>query len=180
MLINVDDLMAKNLDLAYDEMPDAFDVLSEIKSQSGVEFVGAIRFELKAYRVGELIVVDGRFKTPVRFTCVRCLSEFETDLTADFKLTYTRKTESSDRKPDAAEMALNSDEIGLLSFSGLHIDLRPALQEELIMALPMRPLCQPSCKGLCPRCGANLNQGDCECRKQKGHPKFAVLKNLKI
>jgi uncharacterized protein len=179
MLINVDDLMSKNLDLAYAERPEAFDALSKIKSDSGVEFTGPIRFDLKAYRVGELIVIDGHFTAPVRFSCVRCLSEFETDLTAAFKLTYCRESDSADRKPDEAEVALKADEIGLIRFSGLHIDLRPALQEELIMALPMRPLCKESCKGLCPRCGANLNEGDCACLRQKGHPGFAVLKNIK-
>ena len=179
MIINVDDLVAKNLDLHYEERQDGFDALAGIENDGGIKFAGSIQFDLHAYRVGELIVVDGNLEVPVRLTCVRCLSDFDTILSADFKLTYTRHDSTPNRKPDPAEIELHRDEIGLLPFFGQHLDLKPALQEELIMALPMRPVCRDSCKGLCPRCGADLNKGPCGCRSRQGHPKFAVLKKLK-
>lgn len=52
--------------------------------------------------------------------------------------------------------------------------------EQLMLALPVKPLCDPRCKGLCPKCGANLNAGPCGCADDEGDPRLAVLRGLKI
>ena len=180
MIINIDDLLDKDLKLGYEEKEDAFEALADIVAAGDIEFIQPIHFDLRAYRVGELIVADGRFNVPVSLKCARCLAEFDFILISDFRLTYSRDADGPNAKTDARDVELGGDEIGMLSFNGQHIDLRPALQEELVLALPMQPLCKDSCKGLCSECGANLNAGECGCAKQKINPKFAALKNLKL
>lgn len=180
MIINVDDLLDKDLHLTYEETQDVFESLADPVSTGDIAFIQPIRFDLRAYRVGELIVADGRYNAPVSLKCARCLTEFEFILTSDFRLTYSGDAAGPDAKTDARDVELGADEIGMLSFNGQHIDLRPALQEELVLALPMQPLCKDSCKGLCSKCGANLNTGECGCAKQQINPKFAALKNLKL
>ena len=64
-------------------------------------------------------------------------------------------------------------------FQGEEIDFREAVQEQVKLALPMQPLCSETCSGLCPGCGADLNQGDCSCAKGPRDPRFAVLERLK-
>ncbi|MBI5713209.1 MAG: DUF177 domain-containing protein [Chloroflexi bacterium] len=65
----------------------------------------------------------------------------------------------------------------VVSESG-HIDLAPFLREEMIISRPMRPLCKPDCKGLCPQCGKDLNEGACDCVTDDVNPQLAVLKKL--
>jgi uncharacterized protein len=52
------------------------------------------------------------------------------------------------------------------------------MQEQLYLSLPMKPLCQDACKGLCPSCGTNLNRGACDCSNQWIDPRFAALREI--
>ena len=58
------------------------------------------------------------------------------------------------------------------------IDLGEVMREQFFLALPMKPLCRPECKGLCPICGANRNRQECGCREEWVDPRLAGLKNL--
>lgn len=60
------------------------------------------------------------------------------------------------------------------------LDVSAFLWEEFSLALPVKPLCSPNCRGVCPVCGKNLNEGPCGCRSDKGDPRLAALRNLKI
>jgi uncharacterized protein len=99
-------------------------------------------------------------------------------LSAEFELTYTQvlpETEPDDKE----EIELHAEEMRMIRFEGDAIDLRDALQDQILMSLPLQPLCSPECRGLCPRCGANLNEGDCGCDRTPDDSPFAVLKKLK-
>lgn len=65
---------------------------------------------------------------------------------------------------------------------GRGIEINPAALawEEFLLALPVKPLCKDSCKGLCPVCGNNLNNESCSCAKEQGDPRLAVLRNLTV
>jgi uncharacterized protein len=58
------------------------------------------------------------------------------------------------------------------------LDLRKPLREQILLAMPMHLLCRPDCKGLCPNCGQNLNEGPCQCSTENIDPRLAVLKKL--
>lgn len=60
------------------------------------------------------------------------------------------------------------------------VDLAAVAWEEFALALPSAPLCRKDCKGLCAACGADLNKGQCACRKEEGDPRLAVLRDLVI
>lgn len=68
------------------------------------------------------------------------------------------------------------------TYSGDAVDLGPCVWEELVLAMPSKRLCEEACKGICPQCGANLNEGPCKCAVDKkaagGHPGLAKLKEL--
>lgn len=65
----------------------------------------------------------------------------------------------------------------MIPFEGDSIDLREGLGEQVIMGLPFKPLCDPGCKGLCSRCGADLNRESCSCDAVSSESPFAALKN---
>lgn len=60
------------------------------------------------------------------------------------------------------------------------LDLAALCWEEFMLALPLRPLCSPQCKGLCAQCGVNLNTGTCSCVKDSGDPRLAALRQFKV
>jgi uncharacterized protein len=101
-------------------------------------------------------------------------------LTSNFALTYTRELPDIKGATNAEEVELRLEDIELIYFLGEEIDLRDGIQEQVVMTFPLRTVCAQTCKGLCPKCGADLNQGDCGCKHEPVSNKFAVLKNLKL
>ena len=73
-----------------------------------------------------------------------------------------------------------AEELGVVLFEGDQIDFRAIIQEQVILAIPMQPICRQDCRGLCARCGANLNDGPCDCRGDDVDPRLAILKTLKF
>jgi uncharacterized protein len=124
-----------------------------------VDFRGAVTL----MRTPQGIYVQGRLKGSHTVECVRCLTEFAQTLTADIKQLY-------DFPPDPSSEFVVS-EAGFLN-------LAPILREMLLLSVPIRSLCRPNCKGLCPNCGQDWNEGPCNCQKDEINPQFAVLKNL--
>jgi uncharacterized protein len=98
----------------------------------------------------------------------------------NFVLTYAQELPETAKMIGGGGIELSAEEGGLIIFAGREIDLKEALQEQVVMSIPMRPLCAETCKGLCSRCGANLNDGDCGCRQNSFNIKFAALKDLKL
>jgi len=177
MKIHIEDIKERDLDLSFEVPPEIFPSLEEITAEGNCRFLDPVFISLQARRVRELFVVEGRFHTKVRFSCSRCLAEYEDSLVGDFSITYTRRSEPEE---PPTEMELEADEIGIIAFEGKEIDLRDGIQEEIVMSLPMQPHCSEDCRGLCPQCGADLNLGGCGCQIATGHPRFAVLKGLKV
>ena len=70
--------------------------------------------------------------------------------------------------------------MGIVFFQGKKIHLKDTIQEQVIMEFPLRALCKQDCRGLCPRCGADLNEDLCDCERRSSPGKFDVLKNLKL
>jgi uncharacterized protein len=66
------------------------------------------------------------------------------------------------------------------TYSGKVVDLDPIVREQILLALPGYPVCDEGCKGLCPVCGANLNERDCGCDRRVPDPRWAGLKNVKL
>jgi uncharacterized protein len=180
MRINVDDISDSGSRLIFEEGAESFPSLLELGHSGECVFLAPLVVNLRIQRIGQLFEADGHFETRVRLNCSRCLADFEAPLAADFILSFSREQpETTDPSPHA-EIELGAEEIGLILFQGEEIDLRDPVQEEVLMALPMRALCRPDCKGLCPQCGADLNQRDCGCERKIINPKFAVLKGLKL
>ena len=75
---------------------------------------------------------------------------------------------------------LEEEDLDLSFYEGEEIDLSPLVQEQIILALPTRPLCRESCKGLCPQCGVNLNVQTCTCATVVDDPRLEVLRTLRV
>lgn len=180
MLIHIDQLIDTELRLEFAEKPESFPVLVEMTKSGEFDFPVPVRTRLRVFRIGDYIEVEGVFETAVRLACGRCLKEFETQLASEIALTYTREDFENRADLSRDEIELSPEDAGLITFSGDRIDLREGVQEQVVMALPVHPLCREHCKGLCPQCGADLNNGDCGCDQAPRNTQFSVLKKLKL
>jgi uncharacterized protein len=133
-----------------------------------------------AHIAGELtrgsrgVDLSGRFDATVRALCSRCLEPFEVPLASEFFLTLT---------PEPVEMAtgenqMNEDDVSLFHAPEGRVDLVGVVTEQIYLGLPLKPICDEGCRGLCPRCGVNLNQSTCECPKEEIDPRLAPLLEL--
>ena len=180
MEIHIDQLIDRELRLEFEEKAESFPVLAEMIKTGEFDFPAPVKTRLRVFRIGEFIEVDGVFETVTQLVCSRCLKEYDTQLASKIALTYTRENLENRADLSRDEIELSPEDAGLITFSGDRIDLREGVQEQVVMALPVRPLCRKDCKGLCPQCGADLNHGDCGCDQAPLNPRFSALKNLKL
>lgn len=113
-------------------------------------------------------------KGDVAFECTRCLTSFEQQLVLDFEEEYfqTVDVNTGMRLPAPEEAdAFRIDEAHRL-------DLAEAMREYALLELPAAPRCREDCKGLCPQCGNNLNDGPCDCDRESVDERFAILSKL--
>lgn len=125
-----------------------------------------IAAELRLESVVEGVLVTGPVSGDVRCSCARCLAEFETAVEVDVCELY------------ASSGHLEEDE-DVYRIAGEELDLEPMLRDELTLALPLNPLCRADCKGMCARCGRDLNEGACDCTEDTSDPRWAALDQVR-
>ncbi|BCA79820.1 DUF177 domain-containing protein [Desulfuromonas sp. AOP6] len=178
MLLHVDNITKEGLTLEFSEPASSFPVLADMQQRNEVLFAGVIQIHLKISMLDGMVSVSGVVQADVVFHCSRCLVEYATPIQSAFDLTYVK--ELPEVEGDDEEIEVAPEDMGLMLYSGDTIDLREAVQQEVIMALPLRPLCKADCKGLCLKCGGNLNQEVCHCDTDDFSLKFSALKNFKV
>ncbi|MBR2465348.1 MAG: DUF177 domain-containing protein [Clostridia bacterium] len=103
-------------------------------------------------------------------TCARCLSPVSGEFTLDLEKTVAPRDLLGDLDEDRL------DDFAIIEDGFLDMD--EPLKEQLEMEFPLRFLCREDCKGLCPKCGKNLNEGDCDCQKKEIDPRLAPLQKI--
>jgi uncharacterized protein len=134
----------------------------------GVVLAGPVRVTGRLHAAGE-----GRFfwqaslRAPMAGECRRCLAPVPVTVAADIRALFTQDPDALD-DPDCYPVARDATQI----------DLRPAVREELLLAVPRWVVCREDCPGLCPRCGTDLNAGPCGC-PPAGDPRWQALAAFK-
>jgi uncharacterized protein len=135
----------------------------------GVSLTGRIE------RSGESYLLRGDLRGQLITACSRCLEPAAVDLDIPVIVSYE---ETDDEEAEAAD-----DEDGdVRKFSGGEIDLAPELRDEIMLAMPIGPLCRQDCAGICAVCGGNRNVTPCDCEEKQrmASSKLSALKDLKI
>ena len=140
MIIELGKIEPEGLSLTGEEPGAMLDLggLDDIRS------VKAVRYDLLARKTEDTLVVTGTLETDVEFRCSRC---------AEFYPSHVQES----RFEVAREILPGSESE----------DLTEDIRETILLAFPTYPVCRAGCKGLCPQCGANLNERPCSCRPQK-------------
>lgn len=126
-------------------------------------------------KVSTTVFIKGSISVHLDVCCSRCLED--TGMIGNSDFAYTLIPAKPEFKED---VELQAEELEISYYSGDVIDLAPIVCEQIILQVPIKPLCSEECKGLCPRCGINLNIASCNCQAKVVDDRLAVLKNLKI
>jgi len=143
----------------------------ELWEGTRVAWNGPVDVRLRASFAGTgEVVVRGRVTGTLAQECRRCLDPLETDFDEEVTLVFVSS--------DSAASAQAGDEY-VFGAAGAELDLSGAVREEVILAINPYVVCDPECKGLCPRCGADLNEGACGCTDEEADPRWEALRALK-
>lgn len=135
---------------------------------------GPILVDLRIEKTGRNVRVKGANKATFILNCSRCLEEFPWDLTSDFDFLLALPDPGN-----IAERELASEDMDVSFFDGEYVDIAQIAAEQIFLHLPIKPLCREACKGLCPRCGVNLNVDACRCIPEQGTSPFGALKKIR-
>jgi uncharacterized protein len=156
---------------------DRFDLGNRLAGVPELEELAPIHAVLEVAPVGSgRFLVSGSFEVRGTVLCVRCAEPFAVDLGSSIRLTYLPERERPTAEPGEVSMPLA--EVDVSYYQDDRLELLPLLEEQVLLALPMRFLCSPSCRGLCPDCGRNRNLGGCTCPAPGTDPRLEVLRTL--
>ena len=171
MRIEVENLTAAATPFEHTYSPEAMDLEEE-----GARVLTETAVRGGATRKGEQVRLRGEIKTEVELLCDRCAAPERAPLAVEFDTSFIPQ-EVEAVKAENVELA--AEDLLLSSYEGDAVDLDELVREQIVLALPSRHLCREDCKGLCQKCGANLNAGQCSCEQGEVDPRWAALADLK-
>lgn len=174
MKILVDQITESPKDLRFTERIQALNLIDGDDRARDYTFPPVLEVNLVYYRSGRELFFHGRLVGTIEGNCSRCLKSYSFPLEKSFDFVLTPDPFSAKSKE------LNRDEMGLSFYSAEEINLAPFIREQVLLALPIRPLCKDGCRGLCVGCGVDLNEESCHCSSVSGDPRMAFFRNLKL
>lgn len=175
MKIQIHDIPSEGVSLDLDETsPELASLLGELGGEGGAL---SLRSHVQLTRDDEIVTVDGRVTGQVTQPCARCLDPVAIPIDEHFRFFMRPPPEGGHEEGEEIELSPDALDYGFLE--GGAVDVPSLIQEQVLLALPSQPLCRPDCKGICQRCGAELNREACRCVDEVVDPRFAILKKLK-
>jgi uncharacterized protein len=133
-----------------------------------------------AHLAGEVSRVEGGYSLSARLTwhgqleCSRCLAPYDFANDEDFSLLLYPRAPVAEK-----EISLERDDFDAYFYDDATVSVAPIAEERIQIAVPMKPLCREDCRGLCPRCGSDLNVSECNCVSDDIDPRWRALELLK-
>jgi uncharacterized protein len=134
-------------------------------------FIDKVNIDLNLQKLHNQIILETKILAKANFECDRCNSEFISRLRTAYKMVYLFGS-SADDGNEALDVAY-------LPADASEIVLDDDIRDYALLSIPMKKLCKEDCRGLCPKCGKNLNEGKCDCDSQTVDPRWLQLKDLK-
>jgi uncharacterized protein len=134
--------------------------------------VGPVTGEFEVENSGSLLLMRGKLHATVRLTCVRCLGSFVRPLD------LTMEEEFATQETEPGVVTIDRDEPEACAMADFVLDVSELVRQQLLLNMPMAPLCRDACQGICPNCGQNLNDGTCNCAREPADKRWAKLADL--
>jgi uncharacterized protein len=188
MLVKIEEIRDEGLQV---DNQVGLEQLGEALEGSGFRATEPLAYSASLRKVSGGVLLEGRFTSQVWTPCKRCLIEAKLSLPVSFTLNLIPRALAlggelleDEAEKDAAQGesggSFRMEDADEELFDGRVIDLAPILREQMLLALPMNAVCQEECRGLCMKCGQNLNESQCGCDTRFEDPRLAVLKNFKL
>jgi uncharacterized protein len=174
MKVQLHDILAVPTEIAYAESVDALNAMLREGQQRDYEFAALLDVDVTFSRSVLDLFFDGRVRGVATATCARCLAPFSLEIAKDFSIVLMPEQRLS------GEIELLAADLAESFYRGTEVDVTRLMYEQVLLALPTRPLCDEECRGLCPQCGVNRNTTQCSCTVESGDPRLSVLRGLKI
>ena len=174
----VSELEREPVDFDLELAPEAIDFGEQAAQQGPLATAGRAEV-LHEHRGPKEVVPDirlrGKFAGRVQVPCARCVEPVEVPLESEFDLIF--RPVGADAGPPERSITAPETEIGYYQKDSLMLE--DVLREQVLLSLPVRTLCRPDCKGLCPRCGVNRNNQACTCNEGPADPRWEALADLR-
>jgi len=164
MKILLSDIPEDGLDIAFE---DAFD-------SGPFKAISPVKTSLHVDKFSSEVLIRGEVKAILELQCSRCLRLFPRDTDIEVQVVYHPLEDLSDEE----RHEVKDDELDMGFYSGDELDIRELVKEQIILSVPIKPLCGEACRGICPKCGTDLNADACSCKEAGVDPRLAVLKEI--
>ncbi len=171
MLLKISDLQMGKVRFSETFAPGAIEFLDpQLRQAAPLESSGTAELSGATMEIR----VTGHLKTEMEISCDRCLEIAVLPIDTDFNPLYRPASAS----PQHGEVLLQDAETEVGFYEGEGLELGDVLRDEVLLLLPMQRVCREDCKGICPVCGQNRNQVECDCYQEPGDDRWAGLRNL--
>lgn len=147
--------------------------LEEKISIEGFLVSSPVKAQLTVSKTAHEVMVTGSLAVELEMECSRCLKGVRQTQELPVNVVYHPAEEIGSDKH-----GLHDDEMDMGFYTGEVLDLEELINEQILLSLQMKPLCNEDCKGICPKCGIDLNTGTCTCVHKETDPRLEVLKKL--
>ena len=178
MFIEIHELELHPIDFEEEIRPGVLDLGEDLRQVETLHTAGRAQLveeQHGKHKIVKDIRLNGNLKTRVELACARCLEPVVQDVAHSFDLLYRPQGTDAGR----AELSVTSAEAEVSYYQGEGLQLEEVLQEQVLLALPLKAICRDDCKGLCPHCGKNLNVQQCACAEPLEDPRWSVLRDIR-
>ena len=175
MRILVDQVTESPKSLRFAEGMEELNRVEGDRSLHEFRFPPSVDVNLVFYRCGRDILFRGSLQGVIGGCCSRCLEPYSFGVEKNFEFVLVPELTETDRKKE-----LNKEEMEISFYQGAEINLAPLIREQVLLALPIRPLCTENCRGLCAGCGVNLNEESCLCSAPEADERLGVFRSLRL
>jgi DUF177 domain-containing protein len=166
MKILISDIVEEGIDVEFEETI----------NRDEIKLLLPVKATLRIEKVNDEVLVKGTLSTSIEMECSRCLKSFSEDRNVAMNVVFHPVEEL--RGEERHEIKL--DELDMGFYRGDALDLYDLLKEQILLTIPMKPLCSEACRGMCQQCGADLNIAACACSEKKTDPRLDLLKKLLV
>jgi uncharacterized protein len=162
MIIKISNLSEGEHDFVFEDKVDVLDL--------GKPFYGKYKSSVILNKLHDQLILSVTSDFKVKYECDRCGTEFKSSLKSNYKMIYLMN-----EKPEETD----SINVSYLNRDADKIDIKSDVREFALLSIPMKKLCKEDCKGLCYKCGKDLNKEQCTCTTEEIDPRWKPLMNLK-
>jgi len=178
MFIEIKELELHPVEFREEFSPGVIDLGAGLRQQTALRSEG--RADLVEEHHGKREVVQdirlkGKLETSLEVACARCLDPVVVPVKRNFDLLYRPLGTDAGHE----ELSVTDAEAEIGYYQGKGLLLEDTLREQVLLAVPLKTVCSEACKGLCPKCGKNLNEDTCPCGDEEQDPRWEALKEIR-